>query len=135
MRFRKHLKEEFGLKGFDIAPLIDIVFILIIFFMLTSNFMVQPGIKIELPSTVTHSILHLKRLSIIISSEDVAYLNGKVVTNKELEDFLRRNKGKIKSVFIKADKNSSMGRVVEIWDICRKVGFSYVNIATTYVKE
>lgn len=135
MKFRKHLKEEFGLKGLDIAPLIDIVFILIIFFMLTSHFMVQPGIKIELPSTVTPEILHLKRISITVSSEDVLYLNGKVVTNKELEDFLKENRDKIKSVFIKADKNSSLGRVVEIWDICRKVGLSYVNIATTYVKE
>ncbi|HEC69310.1 MAG TPA: biopolymer transporter ExbD [Candidatus Omnitrophica bacterium] len=136
MKFRKYLlKEEFGLKGLDIAPLIDIVFILIVFFMLTSSFIVQPGIKVELPQTVTQSILRSGRLNIIISSEDVAYLNGKVVTNKELEDFLNKNKAKVKSVFIKADKNSSLGRVVEIWDICRKVGLSYVNIATTYVKE
>lgn len=123
------------MKGFDIAPLIDIVFILILFFMLTSSFMVQPGIKIELPKTVTASLLNLKRLTIVISSEDVVYLNGKVITNKELEDFLRRNRENLKAVFIKADKNSSLGRVVEIWDICRKVGLSYVNIATTYVRE
>ncbi|MCD6539217.1 MAG: biopolymer transporter ExbD [Candidatus Omnitrophica bacterium] len=136
MKFRKYLlKEEFGLKGLDIAPLIDIVFILIIFFMLTSSFMVQPGIKVELPQTVTQSILQPERLNIIISSEDVAYLNGRVVTNRELEDFLNKNKAKVKSVFIKADRNSSLGRVVEIWDICRKVGLSYVNIATTYVRE
>ena len=136
MKFRKYLlKEEFGLKGLDIAPLIDIIFILIIFFMLTSSFMVQPGIKVELPQTVTQSILQPERLNIIISSEDVAYLNGRVVTNRELEDFLNKNKAKVKSVFIKADKNSSLGRVVEIWDICRKVGLSYVNVATTYVRE
>jgi len=136
VKFRKYLlKEEFGLKGLDIAPLIDIVFILIIFFMLTSSFMVQPGIKVELPQTVTQSILQPERLNIIISSEDVAYLNGRVVTNRELEDFLNKNKAKVKSVFIKADRNSSLGRVVEIWDICRKVGLSYVNIATTYVRE
>ena len=136
MKFRKYLlKEEFGLKGLDIAPLIDIIFILIIFFMLTSSFMVQPGIKVELPQTVTQSILQPERLNIIISSEDVAYLNGRVITNRELEDFLNKNKAKVKSVFIKADKNSSLGRVVEIWDICRKVGLSYVNVATTYVRE
>jgi len=136
VKFRKYLlKEEFGLKGLDIAPLIDIIFILIIFFMLTSSFMVQPGIKVELPQTVTQSILQPERLNIIISSEDVAYLNGRVITNRELEDFLNKNKAKVKSVFIKADKNSSLGRVVEIWDICRKVGLSYVNVATTYVRE
>lgn len=135
MKFRKHIKEEFGLRQFDIAPLIDVVFILLTFFMLTSNFMVQPGIRIDLPKTFTQQAVKIERLSIYISSEDVVYLNSKVVTNKELEKFLTENKNKIKSVFIKADKNSSLGRVVEIWDICRNIGLSYVNIATARNKE
>ena len=135
MRFRKHIKEEFGLRQVDIAPLIDVVFILIIFFMLTSTFMVYPGIRVDLPQTVTHEALQVKRVSITVSSEDVVYVNADVVTDKELEEFLKANKGQIKSVFIKADKNSSMGRVVEIWDICRKVGLAHVNIATTKVRD
>ena len=135
MTFRKHIKEEFGLRQFDIAPLIDVVFILLTFFMLTSNFMVQPGIRIDLPKTFTQQAIKIQRVGIYISSEDVIYLNSKVVTNKELEKFLVENKENIKSVFIKADKNSSLGRVVEIWDVCRKIGFSYVNIATAKNKE
>ena len=135
MRFRKHIKEEIGLKQIDIAPLIDVVFILIIFFILTSTFMVQPGIRVDLPRTVTHQALQTKRISIIISSEDVVYANGEVVTDKELEESLIVNKDKINSVFIKADKNSSMGRVVDIWDICRKAGLEHVNIATTKVQD
>ncbi len=135
MRFRKHIKEEIGLKQIDIAPLIDVVFILIIFFMLTSTFMVQPGIRVDLPRTVTHQALQAKRISIIISSEDVVYVDGEVVTDKELEESLILNKDKIKSVFIKAVKNSSLGRVVDIWDICRKVGLEHVNIATTKVQD
>lgn len=135
MRFRKHIKEEFGLRQFDIAPLIDVVFILLTFFMLTSSFMVQPGIRVDLPKTVTHQLVQTRRISIIVSSEDVAYLDGKVVTDKELEEFLKQNKSNIKSVFIKADKNSSLGRVVAIWDICKKVDISHVNIAAIHVKK
>jgi len=135
MKFSKHTKEEFGLRQFDIAPLIDVLFILLIFFMLTSSFMVQPGVRIDLPRTVTQQVIRLQRVSIFISSEDVVYSDGKVVTNKELEDYFTDNKKNIKSVFIKADKNSSLGRVVEIWDICRKVGLSYVNIAATKASE
>ncbi|MBN2120058.1 MAG: biopolymer transporter ExbD [Candidatus Omnitrophica bacterium] len=135
MKFRKHIKEEFGLRQFDIAPLIDIIFILLIFFMLTSSFMIQPGIRVDLPRTVTHQALQVKRVSITVSSEDVLYLGSKVVTDKELESYLLSNRENIKSVFIKADKNSSLGRVVEVWDLCRKANLSYVNIATTHVKE
>jgi biopolymer transport protein ExbD len=135
MRFRKHIKEDFGLRQFDIAPLIDVVFILLIFFMLTSSFVVRPGIKVDLPKTVTHQSVESRRINILISSQDVVYLNDKVVSDKELEDYLQGNKEDINSVFIKADKYSSLGRVVSVWDIARKVGLSHVNIATTDVER
>jgi len=135
MQFRKHIKEEFGLKQFDIAPLIDVVFILLIFFMLTSNFIAQPGIRIDLPKTVTSGEIMLKRVNLTVSAEDVLYLNGKVVTLKEIKAFLLKNESKIKSIFIKADKNSSFGRAVEIWDICKSLGFTYVNIATANAEK
>ncbi len=135
MRFRKHIKEEFGLRQFDIAPLIDVVFILLIFFMLTSSFMVKPGIKVDLPKTVTQEALKTNRVTVVISSEDVVYLNGRVVTDKEIEEFFKNNKDSIESVFIKADKYSSLGRAVEIWDICKKAGLKHVNIATTHVEK
>lgn len=135
MKFRKHIKEEFGLRQFDIAPLIDVVFILLVFFMLTSSFIVKPGIKVDLPKTVTHQAVKSKRLSIVVTAEDVVYLNGEVAIDEEIRNFLEENKDKVKSVFIKADKYSSMGRVVEVWDICREVGLSHINIATTHVEK
>ncbi len=47
MRFKRHMELEHGLKQIDIAPLIDVVFQLLIFFMLTSSFVIQPGIKVN----------------------------------------------------------------------------------------
>lgn len=136
MRLKTNIKEEFGLRQFDVAPLIDVVFILIIFFMLTSSFVVQPGIRIELPRVVTAEKLRTERLTIVVSSEDVVYVENKVVTDSQLEQLLNKYKDgkKLTSVFIKADRNSSLGRVTKIWDICRKAGISQVNIATTYGK-
>ena len=131
MRFKKLIKVESGLKQFDIAPLIDVVFLLLIFFMLTSNFMVQPGIKIKLPKTVVSQSLKTERLVIVISSEDLVYLNGKVVEDKQLKQKLCSLRNKIKSVFIKSDRNATMGRVVRVWDICKKCGIDQINIATS----
>ncbi len=135
MRFKKHIKEEFGLKQLDIAPLIDVIFILLIFFMLTSNFMVQPGIRIDLPEVVSSQNLGQEKFTVIISSDDLMYLNNKLITDSELEKLIKDSKGRIKSIFIKSDKKSSMGKVVKIWDICKTSGIDYVNIATTNDKK
>ena len=123
---------EQGLKQIDIAPLIDMVFLLLIFFMLTSSFVVQPGIKVNLPKAVTSRVLEQKDINIIISAESVIYLNNKVVNLKELRNILekRRNQDENIPVLIKADRRSSLGRVVEIWDLCRELGINKVNIAT-----
>jgi len=121
---------EHGLRQIDIAPLIDMIFQLLIFFMLTSSFVVQPGIKINLPKAVTSEVVKYENIEIAISSENVIYLNGKVVTLLELKNLFKQlPKGK-QSIMIKADRRASLGRVVEIWDMCREAGVAQVNIAT-----
>ncbi|OPX30104.1 MAG: hypothetical protein B1H08_02440 [Candidatus Omnitrophica bacterium 4484_171] len=53
---------------------------------------------------------------------------GKVLTSKELERYLK--KLRLKSIFIKADKDSSLGAVIDIWDICKRIGVEKIGIAT-----
>lgn len=130
MRFRRHMKLEHGLKQIDIAPLIDIVFQLLIFFMLTSSFVMQPGIKVNLPKAVTSEVVKFENIELLVSGENVTYFNGKVVTTQELKNLLKQVAKRNQSVLIKADKRASLGRVVEIWDLARDQGISQVNIAT-----
>jgi biopolymer transport protein ExbD len=135
MKFRQHIKAEHGLRQFDIAPLIDVVFILLTFFMLTSSFVLQPGIKIDLPSAYNSEGVVTKRVTVAITAEDVVYLNNSLVTDVELEDYLIAEKDRISSVFIQADRHSTVGRIVSVWDVCKKAGLSQVNIATTRMRE
>jgi biopolymer transport protein ExbD len=121
---------EHGLKQIDIAPLIDMVFQLIIFFMLTSSFVVQPGIKINLPKAVTSDAVKYENIEIIVSGENVIYLNGKVITMNELKALFNQVRNRKQTILIKADKRASLGRVVEIWDMARDLGISQINIAT-----
>ena len=130
MRFKRHMELEHGLKQIDIAPLIDMIFQLLIFFMLTSSFVVQPGIKVNLPKAVTSEVVKFENIEVVISGENVVYANGKVMTTAELKQLLVQAAKRKQSVLIKADKRSSLGRVVEIWDLCRDLGVSQVNIAT-----
>jgi|TARA_B100000315_G_C14543975_1_gene572314 biopolymer transport protein ExbD len=130
MKFRKSAKVEAGLHQIDIVPLIDCVFLLLVFFMLTSSFVVIPGINVKLPKAVTSEELDSRSLTIVVSSEDIMYVDSKPLTIKEVEEVLQ-NKG-FDSIFIKADRDASLGTVVSVWDISKKVGIEKIGIATTY---
>jgi len=130
MHFKRHMEFEHGLRQIDIAPLIDMIFQLLIFFMLTSSFIMQPGIKVNLPKAVTSEVVKYDNIEILVSSENVTYLNGKVVTSKELKALLRQAAKRDQPILIKADRRSSLGRVVEIWDMGRDLGITQINIAT-----
>ena len=130
MRLKGRLELEHGLKQIDIAPLIDIVFQLLIFFMLTSSFVMQPGIKVNLPKAVTSEVVRFENIDILVTSENVTYLNGKVTTNQELKSVLKQAAKMNQTILIKADRRAFLGRVVEIWDTARDLGVSQINIAT-----
>jgi len=131
LKFRRYTRLEHGLGQIDIAPLIDVVFLLLIFFMLTSSFVFQPGIEINLPKAVTSEVIQEENIIITISSENIIYLNGRIATFKELRGKLKKiSTKKQRPLLIKADRRSSLGRVVEIWDLCREIGISKINIAT-----
>ncbi len=129
MKFKRESKINAGLKQMDIVPLVDCVFLLLIFFMLSSSFVVVPGINIKLPKAISAEKIDVKPLTLVISSEDIIYLQGQPYTTEEVEGYLRQEK--IDSIFIKADKGASLGVVVALWDICKKLKINKIGIATT----
>lgn len=129
VRFKRHIQFEHGMKPIELTPLVDIVFLLLIFFMLTSQFVVQMGFPIKLPKAVTGKVLSEVSLVIVVSRQGAVYYKGKPITFKELEDILEKHKKDI-SIFVKADKNARLESVVRVWDLCRKKGIEKVHIAT-----
>ena len=135
MRFKRHLELEKGVRQIDIAPLIDVVFQLLIFFLLTSSFIFQPGIKINLPKAVTSQIVQEQNVSITVTAENLIYIQDKAYTIKELSARLKQAAKENSPILINADRKASLGRVVEVWDLCRSLGISSVNIATNQPNE
>jgi len=133
MRFKRHIEFERG--QLDIAPLIDVVFLLLIFFMLTSSFIFQPGIKINLPKAITSEVIQEKNLIIVIGSGGLVYLNNRPVTLEQLKSYLEKVANQKRPLLIKADRQTSLGKVVQIWDICRDAGLTQINIATNLPGE
>lgn len=128
MKFRRNIEYE---SGFNLTPLVDVVFQLLIFFMLTSSFIAQPGIKINLPKAITSEVVQdRKNVIITLTKDNLLYLNEKLISETELRQHLIQAAKLHPSMLIKADRGIPIGRVVVIWDLCRDSGITQVNIAT-----
>lgn len=135
MRFKRHIELEKG--KLDLTPLVDVVLLLLIFFMLTSSFIVQPTIPVKLPKALTGKSLEKRRFEIVITSENIIYIEGAPITVKKLEEKLQyfKKKGKLSGVLIKSDRKTSLGTVVQVWDICRKLDITQIDLATNSSKS
>ncbi|HDP16288.1 MAG TPA: hypothetical protein ENN16_00370, partial [Candidatus Omnitrophica bacterium] len=114
MKLKRHVQFEKG--HLDIAPLIDCVFLLLIFFLLTSNFIFQPGIKINLPKAVTSEVVQENTIVITVTADNRFYLNESPITFLELKDKLKSASARNKPILIKADRDVGLGKVVSVWD-------------------
>jgi len=116
----------------DIAPLIDIVFLLLIFFMLTANFIMQPGIKITLPHAVTAKPQKEKDIIVFIGRDNKIFLDQREVGINELKDTLEKKlkASQKKTVILKADEKINLGLAVKVMDIAKQANAEGLVIST-----
>lgn len=121
----------------DMTPMIDCVFQLLIFFMVTTVFAVQTGLKVDLPQASTSDAPPEKDLSITISEKGEMDLNGTMVNIDNLEEQLRIQKDIFgsKVLIIKADNRARHGVVVDVMDAAKIVGIEQLAIATDEEEE
>jgi biopolymer transport protein ExbD len=130
MKFKRTLVTEQGLRQLDIVPFINIFFLLLVFFMLTSMFGSIPGINIQLPKTISSETFNSQTLTIVISSDNTMYIDDIPLDFKKVQNYIRKKK--YRSVFIKADKNASLGSLTALWDTCKNRGIEKIGIVTTH---
>lgn len=117
----------------NLTPLIDIVFLLLIFFMLTSHFVKQESLEIDFPKAETgESLRESNELEIIINADGKIKYKNDVISLKNLETRLRIDLSAVdeKNVRIKGDQVVDFGKAVEVLDMARKAGASGVDIVT-----
>lgn len=112
------------------TPLIDVVFQLIIFFLLSSSFVLQPGIKVELPTVELPSGDKPKGISISILKNGQLFLEDEKVRIGDIKAKLIELKKKESLLIIKADRKAAHGKVVEVMAIAKEIGFNDIAIAT-----
>ena len=92
-----------------------------------SNFSSPAGFEIRMPRVVSSEGLQGDQL-VSITAENVLFFNNKVVTLSELKKAISKIDYKHQNIFIRTDRRSSMGRVLDVWDLCRALGSSHVHI-------
>jgi len=132
MKFRRTAHVDAGLRQIDIVPLINCVLLLLLFFILSSNFVYIPGINVRLPKTITSDEVNPRSLTVVISAENVIYINSQPRTIAEIEALLKKQA--YASIFIKADRTANLGVVMGVWDMCKRLGIEKIGIATTFEK-
>lgn len=117
----------------DIAPLIDIVFILLIFFLVTATFVRDTGVEVERPRAVMAQAIEPTSMRISITATGAIHTEGQPVTLDELagrvSGFMSRDRNG--SVIVIPDRAVPAGRLIEVMDVARQAGAKDVVAATT----
>ena len=116
----------------EITPLVDVVFLLLIFFLLTATYTRNPNLDISLPKASLNQLsTQPKDLTVAITEEGEIRYDGQEISIKKLEDILRAefavNEEAI--IVVQADTDSKHGKVVEVMDLAKKIGFGRLAIA------
>jgi biopolymer transport protein ExbD len=135
MRFRRPNEEDIRL---GIAPLIDIVFLLLIFFMVTSHFDVASGVRIRLPQSSRRILDQVEdKITLVLDRSGKVYFEGREMDQKtlrkDLEDIVGRQ-GVVRLV-LQADKDVRHGQVVEIMDLAKAAGVHSIIIAAQWKSQ
>jgi biopolymer transport protein ExbD len=132
MRFRRRLAAETKL---NMVPMIDVVFQLIIFFMVATTIIIVPGIALVLPSSATAEPTALSRLVVTVVSREEIYINKERYTTRSLAARLagvtEKERSEIKSVVLDGDRAISYSLLVEVLDALRRSGFKAINLHMT----
>ena len=131
MQFRRRLKPEVNL---NIVPMIDVVFQLVLFFMVATTFVITPGISLVLPSSATAEKVAVSKLVVTVVSTEEVYLNRERYTlsglDRKLSEMSQKEKTEVKSVVLEGDRSISYSLLVRVLDVLRRNGFKGINLKT-----
>lgn len=116
----------------NITPLIDVLFILIIFFTVSSTFLEQPGIELKLPDAESSQTYTAHKIIIYVAKNETIYLNDEQVNVNILVEYVQAKlaEQKEKSVVLRADTEVNHGVIINIMDLLRKKGIYKIIIST-----
>lgn len=119
--------------GINLTSLIDVLFILIIFFTVSTTFIEQPGIELKLPKAKSTEGHTAQKIIVYVDLQKNIFLNDEIVTLKNLAQKVKElaDLQKDKSIVLKADAGVTHGVVIQIMDLLREQGIYKIVVSTT----
>jgi biopolymer transport protein ExbD len=136
MRFRRGLTTR---TNVELIPLIDVVFQLVVFFMVSTTFILTPGISLILPKSETSEPVVMSKLVVTVVSRNELYLNKEQYDveglDQRLGEITEEERSEIKTVVVEGDENVSYSLMVQVLDVLRRNGFTGINLRTKETEE
>ena len=136
MRFRRGLATR---TNVELIPLIDVVFQLVVFFMVSTTFILTPGISLILPKSETSEPVVMSKLVVTVVSTDELYLNQERYDLDGLDQRLAiitdEERSEIKTVVLEGDEEVSYRLMVQVLDVLRINGFTGINLRTKETED
>lgn len=136
MRFRRGLTTR---TNVELIPLIDVVFQLVVFFMVSTTFILTPGISLVLPKSETSEPVVMSKLVVTVVSRNELYLNKEQYDveglDQRLGEITEEERSEIKTVVVEGDENVSYSLMIQVLDVLRRNGFTGINLRTKETEE
>ncbi len=131
-RFRipSRLSEEPGLM---LTPLIDMIFLVLIFFVINSSIQMEPGVEVDLPEASTGKNQEAGEIVVTITGEGVLYIGDREVSRRGFPEMLRRileEEKPAKGLTIRGDRSMPYGLLMDVMDLSRSYGVYNISLVT-----
>ena len=128
MEFRRGRKPEVTI---NIAPLVDVVFLLVIFFAVSTTFLESAGLQLELPESSSTAERDARSLTVFLAADGEISFAGETVSADDLAERLGASlaESEEKIVVLRADTRTEHGRVVRLMDLIRAAGAEALTVA------
>lgn len=135
MRFRRNRQEDEA--EVDLTPMLDVVFIMLIFFIVTASFVKESGIDVNRPDAATATVKERGNILIAITENNQIWIDRRQVDVRSVRANIERLHAENPqgSVVIQADRNSKNGLLVQVMDASRQAGVTNVSIAANETSE
>lgn len=135
-RFREQFAEDNAEPGIDMSPLIDCVFILLIFFIVTTVFVEETGVEVDRPQAASAARLEKTSILIALTDKGQVVYGGKEIGIGGVQPTVRRQLQKENvPVIVQADSASQSGLLVRVIDEAKLAGAQKVSVATSRTRQ
>ena len=133
MRRRTIQYEDDGAGDINLTPMMDVVFIMLIFFIVTASFVKESGIEVNQPSANTSTLQKHATILVAIDANNQVWINRRQVEIGALRANVERLHldNPLGTLVIQADKQSSNGKLVDVMDEIRQAGVEKIAIAAS----